>query len=204
MNFLVDLSLLEAANGRDGADRAEAALVRLEAAHRRHPSRLRRALLHAGQVLAIVHQLRSAPALCVLSRSDVADRGSGQALQTVPFKAALLIAQFAPLDAVSAGEVIDLGASVDWTSIGLTGSGDPPPTFPEDAQLTPVARWIHFGGPCRLLAFGTLDSLSSRQAILRSTGDVRPTLKWDRADATGSSRPWARTRARSVSCSARS
>ena len=65
MNFLVDLSLLEAANGRDGADRAEAALERLQAAHRRHPSRLRRALLHAGQVLAIVHKLRSAPALCV-------------------------------------------------------------------------------------------------------------------------------------------
>ena len=111
-----------------------------------------------------------------------ADRRSGQALQTVPFKAALLIAQFAPTDSGSTGDTLDLGAPVDWTSLGLTGSGDPAPLFPENAALTAVERWIHFGGPARLLTFGALDSLSSRQAVLRSTADTL-------ASMGGSSRP---------------
>lgn len=85
-----------------------------------------------------------------------------------------MISQFAPQDPVtSEREVTDLSAPVDWTALGLTGSGDPPPSFPEDALLTPAQRWIYFGGPVCLLSFGSLDSLDSRQAVLRSTADVR-------------------------------
>lgn len=82
MNFLVSLNDLEIANGREGAARAALALNRLRASFSRYPSRLRRALLHAGQVMSIIHQLRSAPALsvrCLICRLG-ADAGAADRL----------------------------------------------------------------------------------------------------------------------------